>query len=57
MIYLLFGIAIIVVTNLGALSILIHYMDRDMKEEYKRSKKKKSSRKKGQTGKKKCRRS
>jgi hypothetical protein len=57
MIYLLIGIAIIAIANLGTLSILTHYLDKDMKEEHKRSQKRRASKKKVQTQTKKRRRS
>lgn len=56
MIYLFIGIAIIALTNLGALSIVMHYIERDIKEEHQKPKRKKPLRKKGQTKTKKRRR-
>ena len=49
MIYLFIGIVIIVLTNLGVLSVLTRYIVEDAKEEPRRSKKKEMLRKKSQT--------
>jgi hypothetical protein len=56
MIYLLIGVAFIVLTNLGTLSIVTHYLDKDMKEKPKRSQKRRPAKKKVQTQTKKKRR-
>ena len=49
MIYLFIGIVIIVLTNLGVLSVLTRYIVADAKEEHQEAKKKRPLKKKGQT--------
>jgi len=56
MIYLFIGILLIVLTNLGLLSILTRYIAEDAKEEQQRSEKRKLLKKKGQAKAKKRRR-
>ena len=49
MIYLLIGVAIIALTNLGTLSILTRYIDIDRKEKHQKPKNRKTPKKKRQT--------
>jgi len=45
MIYVIIGVAIIVLTNLGTLSILTRYVDTDRKEKHQKQKTRKRKRK------------